>query len=274
MSQIVQTLADPALKEAMEANFSEEMACMARSLPGGELDEEAEIQRFFTGRSGFNGVLRTRITSNNSADIHAKIAETLDYFRGRHVSIGWPVTSLTQPANLAIYLEAHDLTLRSTDTDMALDIATMHDDMPIPSGLVIKEITDHIMLKIWRTITIQGFESMEEMGQFYYDTYTRLGFGRGTQWHHYLGWLNHTPVAIASLLLHAGVAGIYGIATMPEARRQGVGTAMTLHTLQAAQALGYRVAILAPSKMGFNLYHRIGFQEYMTTQFYYWSPDR
>ncbi len=48
--------------EAMEANFAEEMACMARAVPDGELHEDAEMRWFFTGRPGFNGVLRTSLS--------------------------------------------------------------------------------------------------------------------------------------------------------------------------------------------------------------------
>jgi len=274
VSEIIQSLSDPVLQETVEANFAEEMACMARTFPGGELREHAGILRFFTGASGFNGVLRTRINSRNSAYIHTLIAETLDYFRARQVSIGWPVTPLTQPADLGRYLEAHGLTLRSTDTAMALDMQQMNNNWPMPVGFTIKEVEDREALQVWRTITIQGFETSQEIGQFYHDAYARLGFGKDMPWHHYIGWLHGEPVAISSLLLHAGIAGIYGVATIPKARRQGLGTTMTLHALHEAQKLGYRIAVLAPSNMAINIYRRIGFFDYTKTQFYRWSLDQ
>lgn len=274
MSEMIQHLSDPALQEAAEANFAEEMACMARSFPGGELRENAGILRFFTGASGFNGVLRTRIDSSNSAYIHTLIAETLDYFRARKVGIGWPVTPLTQPPDLGRYLEAHGLTLKGTDTSMILDMQQTSNDLPVPASFTIKEVEDGEALQLWRTITTQGFETSQEMGQFYHDAYARLGFGKDMPWHHYIGWLHGEPVAIASLLLHAGIAGIYGVATIPKARKRGLGTAMTLHALHEAQKLGYRIAVLAPSNMAANLYRRIGFYDYTKTQFYRWSPDQ
>jgi len=274
MSEIIQSLSDPALQEAVEANFAEEMACMARTFPGGELCEHAGILRFFTGASGFNGVLRTRISSSNSAYIHTLIAETLDYFRARKVGIGWPVTPLTQPSDLGCYLEAHGLTLKGTDTGMVLDMQKMNDNMPALSDFTIREVEDREALQLWRAITIQGFETSQEMGQFYHDAYARLGFGKDMPWHHYIGWLHGDPVAISSLLLHAGIAGIYGVATIPKARKRGLGTAMTLHALHEARKPGYRIAVLAPSKMAGNLYRRIGFCDYTKTQFYRWSLDQ
>ena len=274
MNKIIDNLTDSALPEAIEANFAEEMACMARSLPGGEICESAGILRFFTGKVGFNGVLRTSISNNDSTYIHASIAETLDYFRIRNVSIGWPVTPLAQPADLDSYLEAHGLTLRGTDIGMVLDIQKMNDDIAVPPDFTIKEVADVEALQLWRTVTMQGFETSEEIAQFYYNTYATLGFGHTMPWHHYIGWQQHTPVAIASLLLHAGIAGIYGVATIPQARKQGLGTAMTLHALHEAQKLGYRIAVLAPSNMAVNIYRRIGFSDYMKRKFYRWSPDQ
>ena len=80
-------------------------------------------------------------------------------------------------------------------------------------------------------------------------------------------------MAIASLLLHAGVAGIYGVATLPEARRQGIGAAMTRHVLQEAFVRDYRVAVLSPTQMGLNIYQQIGFTTMCRFTFYTWSAE-
>lgn len=259
--------------EAMEANFAEEMACMARVLPEGELHEDAEMSRFFTGRSGFNGVLRTTINSTDKTYIDARISETLAYFQERRVQIGWPIGPLAQPANLASYLEAHGLTYRSAHHPMALDMLTRWGQVNVQvPGLTIEEIVDYETLKLWRSLSVVGFESSEEIGQTYYEAYSRTGFGNAHPWHHYIAWLRDRPVAIASLLLHAGVAGIYGITTHPEVRRKGIGTAITTYVLHEAQRYGFRVAILSPSEMGMNIYRHLGFQEYYKTDFYLWTP--
>ena len=70
---------------------------------------------------------------------------------------------------------------------------------------------------------------------------------------HYVGVLNGEPVGASSLML---------VATVPEARRRGVGTAMSLAPMLDARELGYGIGILASSPLGFGVYSRIGFREY------------
>lgn len=259
--------------EAMEANFAEEMACMARVLPEGELHEEPDIYWFFTGRSGFNGVLRTNISGSDKTYIDTRIREILTYFQQRKVQIGWPIGPLAQPTTLPAHLEAHGLTYRSSHYPMALDLLTRWGQVNIHvPGLNIEEIVDYETLKVWRSLAVLGFGSSEEIGDTYYEAYSRVGFGDGYPWHHYIAWLHDRPVAIASLLLHAGVAGLYGITTHPDVRRKGIGTAITTYLLHEAQRFGYRIATLSPSEMGINIYRHLGFQEYYKTDFYLWTP--
>jgi len=93
------------------------------------------------------------------------------------------------------------------------------------------------------------------------DLYTCLGSGTDTAMiSYYLGLLNGEAVAASMLMLGAGVAGIYNVATIPEAQRKGFGSAMILAALREARSLGYRVGILHSSEMGHKVYLRLGFQ--------------
>ena len=83
---------------------------------------------------------------------------------------------------------------------------------------------------------------------------------RPRPWRHYLCRERGVPVAISRLLLASGVAMIHGVATVPEARRRGIGTAVTLAALQGARRLGHRIAVLQASSMGQGPYRRLGFR--------------
>jgi len=271
MSEIVQNIDTPTMLEAMEANFAEEMMCFGRGLPGGIVQEGPELWWFYTGRLHLNGVTMTRLAHNDKASIDKKITEALDFFSARNTKTHWAVSPATRPADLATHLQARGFTKIGEDINMAIDLQTMNQEMPSRPELVIKEITDLDTLKIHRDISMRGFSSTPEGAQTYYENYAATGFGKGTPWHHYIAWLHDTPVGIASLLVHAGIAGIYGVTTLPESRKQGIGAALTRHTMREARLSGYRVAILASSQMGLHMYQTLGFQEVGMTYYYLWS---
>lgn len=276
MSQILQNFAEPALMLAVEANFAEEMAVFGRYLPEAELHDDEEIEWFITGLLYplFNGVLRTHFTTGvagKTEDIDRKIDAILSHFKARRIPMDWAVNQASQPANLGAYLEAHGLSYLGANTAMVLDMRAMHVDLPTHPNLKIEEINDLETLKLWRNVSDKGFGSSGDHAKVYFDAYVNMGLGPHLPWHHYIGWLNDEPVAVSSLLLYAGVAGIYGVATIPEARRQGIGAAMTLEPLNKARSLGYCVAMLSPSDFGLVVYQRIGFREYSKTSFYRWS---
>jgi predicted acetyltransferase len=82
--------------------------------------------------------------------------------------------------------------------------------------------------------------------------------------------LDGEPVGASMLLLSAGVAGIYNVATIPMAQRMGVGSAMTAAALRDADKHGYGIVILHSSEVGYPVYKRLGFQEYCKLGVYVW----
>lgn len=67
-------------------------------------------------------------------------------------------------------------------------------------------------------------------------------------------------VATSLVYLHDGLAGIYGVATLPEHRGKGLGAHMTAEPLRVAWELGYTTGLLQSSEMGAPVYSRIGFR--------------
>jgi hypothetical protein len=69
------------------------------------------------------------------------------------------------------------------------------------------------------------------------------------------------PVATANGFREAGVLGVYSVSTVPAARRQGIGTAITAQAVTASAGLP---AVLQPSEMAEPLYRRLGFERFTT----------
>ena len=222
MSMILEQLATPALIEAIENNLIEEMAWFGRALPQAELHKTPQLLTFYTGVSGPNGVLYARFASEDERFVANRIDDVMEYFEARGVIFGWTVGPSTRPSQLASILEARGFVYSASTTGMAVDMLAMREDVPHNAGLSITEILDLEHLRILRDMEMRGFGATEAEAQQYHDVYAGAGFGYSLPWHHFIGWLRGAPVAIASLLYHAGVAGIYGVTTIPEARRQGV----------------------------------------------------
>jgi GNAT superfamily N-acetyltransferase len=75
----------------------------------------------------------------------------------------------------------------------------------------------------------------------------------------YLGLAGGRPVCTSALCATGPVAGIYWVATLPEARGRGFGEAITWSAVRGGIGLGCRFASLQASAMGRPVYERMGF---------------
>ncbi|MBI4248328.1 MAG: GNAT family N-acetyltransferase, partial [Elusimicrobia bacterium] len=81
-------------------------------------------------------------------------------------------------------------------------------------------------------------------------------------WRHFLGKVDGKPAAASSLFLGYRAAGIANVAVLPDARRRGIGTAISLSPLRLARRMGYRVATLFSSPIAEGMYRKLGFRKY------------
>lgn len=87
----------------------------------------------------------------------------------------------------------------------------------------------------------------------------------------YVDQVSGQPVATAELFIAAGVVSVQNVVTVPRLRREGIGTAMTVHVLREAWRLGYWVAVLSASMDGIGTCRRLGFREYCRFRRFEWE---
>ena len=69
------------------------------------------------------------------------------------------------------------------------------------------------------------------------------------------------PVGACTLFLDRKIVGFHDVGVLPNARGQGIGTALMLHACEFARQLGAVGAVLIASAMGYGVYVRAGFAE-------------
>jgi len=216
----------------------------------------------------FNNIARAQLPSE-------KIGITIDALitqaKKRNISLLWWTGPATQPPDLAEYLEKRGFVSADQSPGMAVNLENLRDDLSTPVGLTTQLVENDESLKQWCQVLGTCFGLSDFATDAYYDFMHYVDSDKTLA---YLGMLNNQPVATSLLHLGAGVAGIYCVATIPEARRQGIGAWMTQLPLREAQQKGYQVGILQSSEMGVGVYSSLRFQEYCKIGQYLWSPDQ
>jgi ribosomal protein S18 acetylase RimI-like enzyme len=270
INDILKDLPAQALVEAIKGNRFEWYGYLGRS-PNAELHDSPNLTWLLTGVpfSLINTVIRTQLPEDKVDEV---IEETVAHFKSKNVtSFSWWTEPGTQPANLGTHLIAHGFTYTEGPPGMAIDLLLLQKNLETPHGLTIKRVVDTGALRKWSHTLLISFGLPTTNEDTLFNLFTGLGFDLPLL--NYIGFLNGKPVAISELYLGAGVAGIYGVVTIPEERRRGIGTAMTLTPLLEARDMGYRIGILHSSEMGFGVYSRLGFQEYCRMSHYAWTGE-
>lgn len=267
MNDILQDLSTPSLISAIEGNLFAVISAF-RKWPRVEVHDEAEIIWSMTDIPFplFNSIMRARLLPER---IDAVIQPIITQAESRNVPLLWWTGPTTQPADLGSHLERHGFVSDGQMPGMAVDLANLNENLPMPKGLTVQRVTDDETLKRWSQVCAAGFGMPDFAANAFYDFMCHVDPDTILA---YLGWWNDQPVATSLVMLAAGVAGIYNVATIPEARRKGIGAIITLSPLREARDRKYKVGILHASDMGADVYRSLGFQEYCKIGQYVWQP--
>jgi len=266
-------LSQSALARAVEANINAQIPLIYAHMPGVEVIDEPGLLGMMAGWPDplVNSVYCAAFLPEQ---VEARIDGVLDRFRCRgRLPMSWIVSPDTRPRDLGRYLEARGFARVSRGLGMAADLEAVLEPRSPPAGLVIERVIDLEGLKQWLHPVKIGFDLQDVTAPAYFDLFARQGFGPEVPWMLFVGLADGQPVSASRLFCAEGVAGIYHVATLPEAQGRGFGTAMVLAAVRAGRELGYRAGILTASGEGYGLYRRLGFEDCCQAEIYLGPPE-
>jgi GNAT superfamily N-acetyltransferase len=261
---LVDDMASPELLSALHANMVAFWTPYGRSA-GCTLHATPSAVWFYTGVQHplFNGVISATLGPD-------EVEITRDALQAHIKKCGapalWWVGPRSKPDDLGTRLERLGLQPAGEAPGMAIDLASLPNDLSAISGFVVERIEGPVRQAQWARIAAVGTEASGAAVDALERIEATLADPQYRAQHRYVGMLDGLPVATSALVFGYGVAGIYAVATLPAARNKGIGRAMTLSPLLEARRLGYRVGILQASSMGYPIYKKMGFGDVCT----YW----
>jgi ribosomal protein S18 acetylase RimI-like enzyme len=254
-----------AVAALVERNAREWLLAMG-SAGGGTAYADDQIQWIVGGSpiDYHNAVVHAQLTS---ADADRKIDAFVQAARAAGVPASWHLSAFALPADLEDRLLAKGFRYDGAETLMALELADLP-PVPVVEGVTVREVLNVGMLLDWERTLAVDFGAGEAEAKWVTSVYRRLRFGEGAAFRHFVAYRDGHAVGTASVFLGSESAGIYFVATIPDARRQGIGGAITLAALQVARDAGYGVAVLGSSQMAESVYWRLGFRPYGRVKIY------
>ncbi len=239
-------------------------------LPGATYKRDEKI-RLMCSRvpvSFFNGIAVSRLNEQECDEVLSKSIEEMN---ATGMPWSYQVGPNCTPNDLELRLDQLGLKFSYEQPYMVRNLATWQ-PAPIPNGFEIREVNDAEAYSVFIEAAGPAFGLPDSVLDAFVTAQSAVGFDQNCAIRNFIGEENGTAVATGCVFYGAGLAGIYTIGTLPEARGKGFGGALTEACMSDAVQKGVDTAFLQSSKLGYSVYQRLGFEEICRFKIYILGP--
>lgn len=251
MDKVVRSLID---------TMNAQLPLMYAYMSGVQVTEETDWLGMQSSHDVFyNAVYDAHFSPDN---VEKRVDEVVSFFSSRSkLPMTWFVTPACEPINLSKILESKGFKLAFRSPGMFLDLGEFENTKKDDSPHKIIQVLNVEQLSQWIIPGKEGFGLSDSVINAYFELFKNKGFESQLSWKLFVGMVDEKPITCVRLFVANGVAGIFHVATIPSARGHGYGTEITIAALETAKELGYKLAVLASSPAGHNVYYRLGFRD-------------
>ena len=226
--------------------------------PGCSLHDEGDLVWFETPIPvhPYNTILKFQVEE----DVDQRIDALLGHLTARGVPVLWILHPSSRPDDLEERLRARQLQEFEVTPGMARRLEDLPEAPPVPEGVEIREVRDDADLEVLSEFAAWRWGVPEAYRAHLHGIVTRFQFGQpDSKTRMWMAYKDGTPVSKIALYDGPGSAGIYAVATKPEARGLGIASVLMVVAMRAAKEMGHEVVVLDSSPKAEKLYKRLGF---------------
>jgi GNAT superfamily N-acetyltransferase len=164
-----------------------------------------------------------------------------------------------EPEDRDLAAAAEDSGLRSIYEMPEMVLGRRAEERPLPSGIQLRQLAGASEAEDFWRVAKSAYTSIgfpPEVFAFYEEHAGLIADDAAA----FIAYKDGRPLATAMTIVSHGVAGIYWVATMEEARKTGLGWVVTSAAVNAGFDRGAEIASLQASPMGESLYSAMGFE--------------
>lgn len=253
--------------KGLHQNWVEAISWIARLTPGGSVQSIGSITIV---RSGLALTAFNAVFALDRPCPPDQLGEPIENILVRGGTPWCLITTDETSPDLQRVIDAFGLHLGGTLPGMVWD--RLPESVPAtPEGFAIRRLHDSPDARTFARTMMEGFGAAPDLLDRWAEGVVASGPQLSMKGGLYVAYARNQPVGTAVRLTTGRIAGVYGVSTLAQFRRRGLGAAITCRAAVDGREEGCRLSYLQSSELGRPVYEKIGYR--FVENYRLWVPE-